>query len=223
MQKWRITLWIVLLVVAGVVAWRRFGGHGGGAAGNGTAVPDLSVSSPLNVPGGAPEPGEAYAIYSALYQEPASEPLAFASYTSTDIPQLDGSCLKPQTPDERALAAAFVAANRQSHPWEQKFAIAQGYRLLSTREVNEGMECLEAGAKALATPECAAYKDLRHVRFLGAPGFDADHTHALVSIIRKCGRYCGAGGIFEVEKTAGQWKRTEAGPFTEECSWMFQK
>ena len=108
----------------------------------------LSVTSPLNVPGGAPEPEEAYAIYSALYQEKSNEALAFANYTSTDIPQLDGSCLKPQTPDERAMAEAFEAANKQSHPWEQKFAIAQGYRLLTARETNEAMECLEAGEKA---------------------------------------------------------------------------
>ena len=85
------------------------------------------------------------------------------------------------------------------------------------------MECLEAGAKAAALPECAAYKDLRHVRFLGAPGFNADHTRALVSIIRKCGQYCGAGGIFEVEKTGGTWKRAQPGAFAEECSWMFQR
>lgn len=223
MQKWRIVLWVLLLAAAGVVAWMRFSGHG--HAGNGTAVPDLSATSPLNQPGGAPEPDEAYAIYSALYQEPAPEPVAFASYTSTDIPQLDGSCLKPQTADERAMTDAFVAANKQSHSWEQKFAMGQSYRLLTARQVNEAMECLEANAaaKGAALPECAAYKDLRHVRFLGAPGFNADHTRALVSIIRKCGRYCGSGGVFEVEKQGATWKRAEVGAFTEECSWMFQR
>lgn len=209
----------MLLVVAGVVAWKRFSHKDA----TGTGVPDLSRSSPLNQPGGAPEPDEAYAIYSALYQEPANEPLALAGYTSTDIPQLDGSCLKPQNPDEQALADAFVAANKQSHPWEQKFTIGQGYRLLNTREVNEALECLEAGAKGGALPECAAYKDLRHIRFLGAPGFSADHSRALVSILRKCGRYCGSGGVFEVEKQGGTWKRSDVGPFTQECSWMFQR
>ncbi|HTX75818.1 MAG TPA: hypothetical protein VMD29_06395 [Terracidiphilus sp.] len=220
MRKWRIALWIVLLVAAGVIGWKRFG-HGHGAGLPGTAVPDLSVSSPLNQPGGAPEPDEAYAIYSALYRDPANEPLALAGYTSTDIPQLDGSCLKPQNAEEQALTDAFVAANKQSHPWQQKFAIGQGYRLLNAREVNEALECLEAKAGAL--PECAAYKDLRHVRFLGAPGFNPDHSRALVSIIRKCGRYCGSGGVFEVEKTGGTWKRADVGAFTEQCSWMFQR
>ncbi len=222
MRTWRIVVWLLLLAAAGVVAWMRFGGHGRTGLKR-PEIPDLSVTNPLNVPGGAPEPEEAYAIYSALYQEKSNEPLAFASYTSTDIPQLDGSCLKPQTPDERAMTEAFEAANKQSHPWEQKFATAQGYRLLTARETNEAVECLEAGEKAAALPECAAYKDLRHVRFLGAPGFSADHTRALVSIIRKCGQYCGAGGIFEVEKAGGTWKRAQPGAFAEGCSWMFQK
>jgi len=223
MRAWRITVWVALLAAAGVVAWVRFGGHGRAAPAPGPGIGDLSTTSPLNVPGGPPEPDAAYAVYSALYQEKENEVLAFADYSSTDIPQLGGSCLKPQTPEERALADAFVAANKQSHGWEQKFAIGQGYRLLNAREVNEAMECLETGANAATVPECAAYKDLRHVRFLGAPGFNAGHTRALVSIIRKCGRYCGAGGIFEVEKTAGVWKRADAGAFTEECSWMFQR
>lgn len=214
-------LWVLLLAAAGVVAWKRFGGHG--HAGNGTAVPDLAATSPLNQPGGAPEPDDAYQIYSALYQEPSSDPLAFAGYSSTDIPQLDGSCLKPQTADQRSMVDAFVAANKQSHPWEQKFAIGQSHRLLTARQVNEAMECLETGGKAATLPECAAYKDLRHVRFLGAPGFNADHSRALVSILRKCGRYCGSGGVFEVEKQAATWKRSEVGAFTEECSWMFQR
>ena len=89
------------------------------------------------------------------------------------------------------------------------------------------MECMEAqsagGGTGAALPECAAYKGLRHVRFLGAPGFNADHSRALVSILRKCGKYCGAGGIFEMEKTAGGWKRSEPAAFVEECSWMFQR
>ncbi|MFZ0393089.1 MAG: hypothetical protein WBX09_06005 [Terracidiphilus sp.] len=222
MRTWRIAVWVLLLAAAGVVAWMRFGGHGRTGPQR-PAIADLSVTSPLNVPGGAPEPEEAYAVYSALYQEKSNEPLAFADYSSTDIPQVDGSCLKPQTADERAMAEAFEAANKQSHPWEQDFAMAQGYRLLTAGEVNEALECLEAGAKAATLPECAAYKDLRHVRFLGAPGFNADHTRALVSIIRKCGQYCGAGGIFEVEKTGGTWKRAQPGAFAEECSWMFQR
>lgn len=220
MRTWRIAVWALLLIVAGIVAWKRFGGPGRGGAGS---VGDLSVSNPLNVPGGAPEPEEAYAVYSALYQEKENETLGFANYSSTDIPQVDGSCLKPQNSGDKALADAFVAANRQSHPWDQKFAIAQGYRMLNPREVNEALECLEAGARAGTLPECAAYKELRHVRFLGAPGFSQDHAHALVSIIRKCGRYCGAGGIFEVEKQGTTWKRSEAGAFTEGCSWMFQR
>lgn len=218
LRSWIFTL--LLVVLACVILWVRIVPRP--RAKHMRAIPDLSQTSPLNQPGGAPEPEEAYAIYSALYQEaPAQEPLAFANYSSTDVPQVDGSCLKPATADERAMADAFTAANRQSHAWEQRFTIASGYRLLNPQQVNQGLECLEARGHDI--PQCAPYKDLRHIRFLGAPGFDAGQTHALVSIIRKCGRYCGSGGIFEVEKVGGTWRRAEAGTFTEGCSWMFER
>ena len=166
-------------------------------------------------------PAEAYGLSSALYQAPEGEPLAFAGYTSTDIPQVGGSCLRPSTPDEHEMADAFVAANRKSHLWEQKFEIPQGYQLLSAVQTSQALACLAAPRRD-AGP-CQPWQNLRHVRFLGNPGFDSAHTHALVSIIRKCGRYCGAGGLFVVEKAGATWKRSDPTPFTENCSWMFQR
>jgi hypothetical protein len=67
-------------------------------------IPDLSVSSPLNQPGGGDVSAEAYDVYSALYQQPQQEPLAFAEDSRTDIPQVNGSCLKPSTPQEHEMA-----------------------------------------------------------------------------------------------------------------------
>lgn len=186
------------------------------------SIPDLGVTSPLNQPGGSPAPAEAYEIYSALYdQAPAGEPLAFAGYSSTDIPQLDGSCLKPSTNQEHEMADAFVAANRQSHRFDQNFTISGGYQLLSAAQVNQALACLDV--HDITDPRCQPWHQLRHVRFLGAPGLDSTHAHALVSIIRKCGHYCGSGGIFTVEKIAGTWRRADPTPFTENCSWMFQR
>src|SRR5579864_4208813 len=95
------------------------------------AIQDRSVTNPLNQPGGGAAPEEAYTIYSALYEAPAGEPLAFAENSVTDIPQVDGSCLKPSTPEEREMTAAFEGANRQSHRWERRFTIPAGYQLLS--------------------------------------------------------------------------------------------
>jgi len=71
------------------------------------------------------------------------------------------------------------------------------------------------------TAACDRYKGIRHVRFLGVPGFDASHTHALVSVIRSCGGFCGSGGIFEVEKNDGAWKRVPTTDFTRDCSWIY--
>lgn len=181
-------------------------------------VPDLSQTSPLNRPGGGPAPAEAYRIYSALYAAPINEPLVFDQDSSTDIPQVGGSCLRPKTEDQREMTAAFVDANRQSHPWQQKFTIPQPYRLLDNEATGQALSCLQTHAQGGA---CAPYAALRHVRFLGVPGFDAAHTHALVSVIKKCGPWCGSGGIFEVEKAGATWKRADATDFVQDCSWSY--
>jgi hypothetical protein len=177
------------------------------------------VTSPLNRPGGGTAPEEAYAIYSALYQAPSGEPLAFSEVSVTDIPQVNGSCLKPAAPEEREMTEAFEAANRQSHRWENKFSIPGGYQLLSRSEAAEAQTCLDKHAPHPAG--CGRYEQLRHVRFLGVPGLDHAQTRALVSVVRMCGRYCGSGGIFEVEKSGGVWRRAETSDFTRECSWMY--
>ncbi len=182
-------------------------------------VPDLAATSPLNQPGGGTAPAEAYEVYSALYQAPSEEPLVFSEKSVTDIPQVGGSCLKPSTPNEHELTEAFEAANQQSHLWEQKFTIPQGYRMLSPSDAAQAQVCLETHGAGGA--QCASYKDVRHVRFLGVPGFDHAHTHALVSVIKMCGSFCGSGGIFAVEKTGATWRRSETTDFTRDCSWAY--
>jgi len=39
--------------------------------------------------------------------------------------------------------------------------------------------------------------------------------------VKMCGRYCGSGGIFAVEKKEGKWQRSAPSDFTRECSWMY--
>jgi len=208
---------VVTLVVAFV--FLRVFSHRGFYLRVAPSIPDRSATNPLNVPGGGPAPGDAYEVYSALYREPADEPLVFSNDSVTDIPQVNGSCLKPTTPEERELTAAFESANQQTHRWERKFSIPQGYRLISRGEASDAQNCLQSHGQDAA--RCEAYRRVRHVRFLGVPGFDRSHTHALVSVVKMCGRYCGNGGIFEAEKTGGTWRRSEPGDFTRECSWMY--
>lgn len=181
-------------------------------------IPDLSVSSPLNQPGGAAISPAAYAIYSALYAAPQTEALAFAENSLADIPQVDGSCLKPSHSEEREMAESFVEANRQSHRWEKKFSIPSKYLLLSGAEAGRAESCIQNHTE---TADCEPVAGLKHVRYLGVPGFDRSHTKALVSVVKKCGRYCGSGGIFVVEKVGATWRRSEASDFTRECSWMY--
>jgi hypothetical protein len=174
---------------------------------------------PLNQPGGGVVSMEAYTVYSALYQAPMQEPLVFSEDSLTDIPQVNGSCLRPSSPQEHEMTGAFVAANQQSHRWEQKFSIPQGYRLLPHSELARAQMCLAAHGGEVAS--CESYKQLRYIRSLGVPGFDHAHTRALVSVIKSCGHLCGSGGIFAAEKTGGTWQRSATTDFTRDCSWMY--
>lgn len=159
---------------------------------------------PLNQSGGGPAPAEAYDVYSALYQAPMPETLAFAEDSLTDVPQVNGNCLRPATPQEQEMTVAFVAANRQSHRWERKFSIPQGYGLVPQGDLGR-----------------ADHKQFHYVRLLGVPGFNHAHTRALVSVIKSCGHLCGSGGIFAVEKMGGTWQRSPTTDFTRDCSWMY--
>ncbi len=217
--SWRFRLRISLIVIVAVVTWIRFISPHRAKKSAGNAITDLAVTSPLNQSGGGTAPVEAYEIYSALYQAPMQEPLAFAGKSVTDIPQVDGSCLKPSTQEEHEMTDDFVAANRQSHQWEQKFSIAQGYRILLPAELAQVQNCLVTHGRDAAA--CEPYKQIKHVRYLGFPGFDHTHTHALVSVIKSCGGLCGSGGIFAVEKTGGTWKRSPTTDFTRNCSWTY--
>jgi hypothetical protein len=216
-----------VLVVLLAIVWARVGSHSRRSVPASRLIPDpssksvtdLSLTSPLNVPGGGVAPSEAYEVYSALYQAPQQEPLVFSDESVTDIPQVNGSCLQTATAEERAMTDAFVTANRESHRWEQRFTIPGGYRLIARSDASRAQHCLETHFEDQA--RCASFKGIAHVRFLGVPGFDRTHTRALVSVVKMCGSFCGSGGIFEVEKSGGTWRRSEATDFTRECSWMY--
>ena len=210
--SWRLGMWVLLAAMA--LIWIASIHH----ARRAKRIVDLGTTMPLNQAGGGPAPAEAYEVYSALYQAPMAEPLAFAEESAIDIPQVNGSCLRPVTPPEKEMVDAFVAANQQIHRWERKFSIAQSYRVLPADELAQAKACLTLHQ---SDGRCADYKQLRHLRILGVPGFNRAHTRALVSVIKNCGTDCGSGGIFAVEKMAGTWKRTPTTDFTRDCSWMY--
>lgn len=212
-------IWLVGAALATALLWIGQSVHHRRKAPGKPAIADRNATSPLNQPGGDAAPAEAYEVYSALYETPAGEPLAFAADSVTDIPQVNGSCLLPKTQQEREMTDAFEAANRQSHRWESRFSIGAGYKLLSKSDAGIALACVRA--HGAGGGECASYAQLRHVRYLGIPGFDHTHTRALVSVVKMCGGDCGSGGIFEVENVNGHWQRAAAGEFTRECSWMY--
>ena len=209
-------IWLVVVLVAGTLLWlvnslRR--------AKTPTPITDVGATMPLNQLGGGVVPTEAYAVYFALYQAPMQEPLVFSEDSLTDIPQVNGSCLRPAAPKEQEMADAFVAANQQTHRWEKKFSIPQGYQLLPSTELAQAQTCAATHGRDVAS--CEAYKQLRYVRLLGVPGFDHAQDRALVAVIKSCGQFCGSGGIFAVEKKAGAWQRSATTDFTRDCSWIY--
>ena len=210
---------MLLLLVAMALVWVWIASLHRAKKQVGKPITDLGVTMPLNQSGGGPAPAEAYEVYSALYRAPMQEPLAIAEDSLTDIPQVNGSCLRAATPQEQEMATAFVSANQQSHRWEQKFSIAQGYRLLPHSDLDQALMCLATHQRD--GEPCKEYEHFRYVRLLGVPGFDHAHTRALVSVIKSCGHLCGSGGIFAVEKTAGTWQRSQTTDFTRDCSWMY--
>jgi len=215
--SWRPGMLLFLVALALVWAWIASLHRAQKQAGR--PITDLGVTMPLNQSGGGPAPADAYDVYSALYQAPMQEELAFAEDSVTDIPQVNGNCLKPATAQEQEMAAAFVSTNQQSHRWEQKFSIAQGYRLLPQSDLDQALMCLATHQRD--GEPCKDYERLRYVRLLGVPGFDHARTRALVSVIKSCGHLCGSGGIFAVEKTAGAWQRSRTTDLTRDCSWMY--
>src|SRR5579871_4522929 len=111
--SWRIWAGAIVMVAIAAFVWMHFRSRQAGSAPAG--IPDRAATSPLNMPGGGTAPADGYEVYSALYQEPADEPLVFSDDSVTDIPQVNGSCLRPSTSEERELTAAFEAANQQTH------------------------------------------------------------------------------------------------------------
>jgi hypothetical protein len=225
-------IWVTGVALVVALLWLGSRARHRNRAANSPAIADLGVTRPLNQPGGDTAPDEAYEVYSALYETPAGEPLVFGADSMVEIPQVNGSCLRPKTAREHEMVDAFEAANKQSHRWENKFAIATGYRILPRDEALHAQYCIVDRRQAVDRGQavdagqgrvkgCGDYKQLRHVRYLGVPGFDHAHTRALVSVVKECGGDCGSGGIFEVEKMNGHWQRAAAGDLTRECSWMY--
>ena len=116
------------------------------------------------------------------------------------------------------MVSYFESANHQKHRWERRFAVGV-YQLIPQPETDRIKSCLDT-ARATDRP-CAAYPGVRHVRYLGIPGFNQGHSRAIVSVIRMCGADCGSGGIFEVKNEGGHWLRAESTAFTSDCSWMY--
>ena len=140
--SWRLGLRVVLTLVVLALAWRWIGLRWDARSSATRPVTDLAATMPMNQSGGGVAPADAYEVYSALYQAPMDEPLAFRRIRSPIFRRWMAVALSRRRRMEREMTDAFVAANRQSHRWEQKFSIRRATSCYHRSELMQVRSCL---------------------------------------------------------------------------------
>jgi hypothetical protein len=165
---------------------------------------------------------DAYALYSYIYQHSNSLDTTEVMAVVQDIAPFrnaasTGGCVKPVTRDDRTMVDNAVRLSQYTHKWEaQRFNLRRPFKLLSEAQAKEAIDCIGGFQKDQKT--CQPYKAMRYVRYLSTPGFNHDHTRALVQISRVCGGLCGDGNVSVYRKTRQSWEREERSFAT--CRWV---
>jgi|ERR1017187_3114288 hypothetical protein len=165
---------------------------------------------------------DAYALYSYIYQHSnwldSSEQMAVAEDIAPFRNDASaGGCLKPETSEERTMVDNAIRLSQDKHKWEaQHFSFGRPLKVLSETQAKEAIDCIGKFQKDQNI--CQPYKAMRYVRYLSAPGFNHDHTRALVQISRVCGGLCGNGSVSVYRKIRQSWEREERSFAT--CIWV---
>jgi hypothetical protein len=164
---------------------------------------------------------DAYALYSYIYQHSnrldANEVIAVVQDVAPFRNDASSkTCVKPETGEERTMVDSAIRLSQDQHAWEARFDFGRPYKLLSKAQAAEAIDCIGGFPKDQST--CQPYKAMRYVRYLSAPGFNYDHTRAVVCISRVCGGLCGEGNCSVYRKTRQAWEREEKGFAS--CIWV---
>lgn len=164
---------------------------------------------------------DAYALYSYIYRHSNwPDPTEVVAVVQDVAPfRNDASskaCVKPEAGDERTMVDSAIRLSQDQHAWEARFDFGRPYKLLSKAQAAEAIDCIGGFPKDQST--CQPYKAMRYVRYLSAPGFNHDHTRALVQISRVCGGLCGDGNVSVYRKTGQSWEREERSFVS--CVWV---
>jgi hypothetical protein len=155
---------------------------------------------------------DAYALYSYIYQHPnrfdANEVIAVVQDVAPFRNDASSkTCVKPETGDDRTMVDSAIRLSQDQHAWEARFNFGRPYKLLGKAEAVEAIDCIQRVRNDQST--CQPYKAMRYVRYLSAPGFNHDHTRAVVCTSRVCGGLCGEGNCSVYRKTGQAWEREE--------------
>jgi hypothetical protein len=175
----------------------------------------VAQGSPVPLPRDVAD--DAYALYSYIYRHSNwPDPNEVIAVAQDAAPFRNDVCVKPQTGDERAMVDNAIRLSRDQHTWEARFDFGRPYKLLGKAEAIEAIDCIQRVRNDQNI--CKPYRTMRYVRYLSAPGFNHDHTRAVVCISRVCGGLCGEGNCSVYRKTGQAWERDERGFAS--CIWV---
>ena len=150
----------------------------------------------------------AYAFYSSLYRQSdhlapgeilgiAAEPMRFHRKLCS---------MRPSTEEERNMVEAAKQSSTHPLTWNRQFDLGRPYLLIPPAATTKAIDCIGQHHGQAPRSGCEPYAQLRYVRFLSVPIFNADHTRALVAIDCACGGLCGKGSVQVYRKTGDGWQ-----------------
>lgn len=128
---------------------------------------------------------DSYRFYSKLYRNArgieSGELLAFAAKPKS-FPSSVTCNPKPRNPEDAALLKQAAQAVADDAMWNEQFDIKQNYLLVSQEDVTQVFDCIQDQVLQQSSPACRRYKDVRSIRAISIPAFNANRTRALIAI-----------------------------------------
>ena len=175
----------------------------------------------------------AYEVYSAVLSLPANAPSAksknfvirretlknFGAILDSETETQTRTCLRPDAESAKIIGPAiedYVKVNQTKWRLQEKFKIEIPYKLVDSETIisiiNPLTEKEDWKDFYQQYPNSGGFIDL------SAVGFNADKSVAVVSKGRWCGKLCGEGEYYILQKKDGKWFPLEWKG--ESCSWV---
>jgi|SRR5579862_1146615 len=153
--------------------------------------------------------GDSYDLYSAILKD--------ATAIAVDVaPEWEhlmlARCFDPKSDEDREMTGSARELAKKKYVWESRFKLGREYRLLTKEDIERAFcQPRENG------PCVPVMGGAETVYYLSAPGFNKDHTRALIWMNAVCGGLCGGGKVAVYRKGNEGWRRDDD-PFAR-CAW----